>query len=174
MNSAGQNDGSMTDGNMDTQGTVQENVQPPGDSINHTEENVNAGCEQYKQQFLRALADYRNLEKRMTEQRQEIRTQTQAGILAQLLPFLDNLEKAEVFMSDPGLKMIKDQFVRTLRDMDLEEIPLLDTEFDPTTAEAIEVVPGEKNNIIVSVITKGYRSKGRVIRPGQVKVSKVE
>ncbi len=125
-----------------------------------------------KQQYLRALADYHNLEKRVYEGQEETVKQATRRVVLRLLPFLDNLEKAEVFVQDPGLKMIKDQFLKNLYEEGVEEIELTGKEFNPEEAEAVDVVLGEKDNVVAEVMQKGYKLFGKVIRPAQVKVTK--
>ena len=125
-----------------------------------------------KKQYLRALADYHNLEKRINDTREETVIQATKRIVLRLLPFVDNLEKAEVFIKDPGLGMIKSQFYKTLRDEGLTEIQILGKLFDPHQAEAVEVVQGDKDNVVAEVVQKGYMLGDTVIRPAQVKVSK--
>ncbi len=130
--------------------------------------------DEFKSKYLRALADYQNFEKRMAGERQNIRTNTIRDIFVQLLPFLDHLEKAEVFIKDKGLSMIKDQYLSVLKDIGIKEIDLLNEPFDPHTAEAVDVVEGEKDNIIVEVLRKGYIFKDYLLRPAQVKVEKLK
>ena len=125
-----------------------------------------------KKQYLRALADYHNLEKRINDTREETVIQATKRIVLRLLPFVDNLEKAEVFIKDPGLGMIKNQFYKTLQDEGLTEIQILGKLFDPHQAEAVEVVQGDKDNVVAEVVQKGYMLGDTVIRPAQVKVSK--
>lgn len=131
-----------------------------------------AEAQDYKNKYLRALADYQNFEKRVREEREELIKSTQSRLILRIIAFLDNLEQAEVFVKDKGLKMVKDQFYKTLSELGLEEIDVLNQEFDPHTAEAIDIVEGEKDNINVEVLRKGYQMHGRVIRPAHVKVSK--
>ncbi|OGK37048.1 nucleotide exchange factor GrpE, partial [Candidatus Roizmanbacteria bacterium RIFCSPHIGHO2_12_FULL_39_8] len=92
--------------------------------------------------------------------------------LVRLLPFLDHLEKAEVFIKDKGLKMVKDNFEKVLESIGLEQIDATGKEFDPHTAEAIEIVDGDRDNIVKEVIRRGYKRNGKVIRVAQVRVSK--
>ena len=126
----------------------------------------------FKSKYLRALADYQNFERRMRDERTEISKIAQTSAVIRLLPFLDNLDQAEIFIKDKGLQMIKDQFYNTLKEMGLREIEMQGKEFDPHTAEAIDIVEGDTDNIIVEVIRKGYECDGKVLRPAQVKVSK--
>lgn len=126
----------------------------------------------FKSKYLRALADYHNLEKRVQQERIGLREDAKRLLFVQLLPFLDQLSQAEVFIKDPGLKMIKDQYDRTLQEMGLTEIKVLNKEFDPHLAEAIDVVEGDKDNIVVEVLRKGYKFHDEILRVAQVKVSK--
>ena len=128
--------------------------------------------EEYKPMYLRALADYRNLESRMFKERQEITKRCKADAVSAFLPVLENLDKAELFIKDPGLKMIKDQFMQTMEMLGVKELPLEGKPFDPHTAEAIEVIEGEKDDMVVEVVRKAYEMGGTVIQHGQVKVSK--
>ena len=126
----------------------------------------------YKNKYLRALADYQNLDRRMRDERVEIRKAAEASVILDLLPFLDTLNQAEVFIKDPGLKMVKDTFIQQLASMGVKTIDVLNKEYDPYTAEAIEVVAGEQENIVVEVVRNGYMLFDKILRPAQVKVSK--
>ncbi len=126
----------------------------------------------YKSKYLRALADYQNFEKRVRSEEQEMVKGANANLLLKLLPFLDNLEQAEAFIEEEGLKIAKNHFFGILKDIGLEEIAVLGKEYDPHTAEAIDMVPGEKDNFVMEVVRKGYRFNDKILRPAQVKVSK--
>lgn len=135
-------------------------------------EKVKLERDDFKNKYLRALADYQNLEKRIRDQNTHLANLTVANTILKLIPFLDDLEKAEIFIKDAGMKMVKDKFNQVLKDMGVEELEVLDKQFDPVFAEAIEVIPGEKENNVVEVLRKGYKFNNKVIRPAQVKVSK--
>lgn len=126
----------------------------------------------YKPLYLRALADYQNLEKRAQSQKEEIAQATKGHVVARFLPFLDNLDQAEIFIKDPGLAIVKQQFVDALLSEGLVEVAQVGDSFDPTFAEAVDVVEGTEDNKIVEVVKRGFAIDGRVIRPAQVKVSK--
>ena len=93
-------------------------------------------------------------------------------MVIKLLSFLDNLDQAEIFIKDAHLKLIKDSFHKLLKDEGLREIEVQGKEYDPYTAEVIDMVEGEKENLVVAVLRKGYEMNGKVIRVAQVKVSK--
>ncbi|MEK7597528.1 MAG: nucleotide exchange factor GrpE [Patescibacteria group bacterium] len=128
--------------------------------------------EEANNKYLRALADYQNLEKRVGEERFELMKMSNKNLLVKILPFLDNLEKAEVFVKDPGLKISKDHFFQILKEAGLEEMDLLNKDFDPNFAEAVDIVSGKEDNKVVEVIRKGYKFEDKIIRVAQVKVSK--
>ena len=125
-----------------------------------------------KRQYLRALADYQNLEKRVREERMEIMKIAQINVISRLFPVLDIMRQAEIFVKDPGLKLVQDSFQQVLSEIGLKEIELLDKEYDPHLAEVVDVTEGEKDNMVVEVVQKGYEFNGKVVRPGQVRVSK--
>ncbi len=142
------------------------------ESKNQELETCKRDQEEFKNKYFRALADYQNLERRVHDERSEMIKIAQGRVIEELLPFLDTLYQAEVFVKDPGLKMVKDSFTQKLTELGVKEIALLNKEFDPHKAEVIDVVDGEKDNIIVEVITKAYEFNGKILRIGQVKVSK--
>jgi molecular chaperone GrpE len=126
----------------------------------------------YKEKYVRALADYRNFEQRAQNEKNEIRIRSEMVILERLLPFLDNLKRAEVFIQDQGLQMIKKDLERVLDELGVKELELVGKPFDPAVAEVIEVIEGPEENVITDVILSAYTYKDKVLRHGQVKVSK--
>ncbi len=128
--------------------------------------------EELNNKYLRALADYQNLQNRVDAGRMQVRQDATVHVLMSLLPFLDNLESAEVFIKDPGLAMIKTQFAKLLEQMGLQKIEVLNREFDPHTAEAVDIVESPQDNIVLEQVRPGYQFVDRVIRPAQVRVGK--
>lgn len=128
--------------------------------------------DQYKDKYLRALADYHNFQKRAVEQEVKVVSNVKKHMIVTLLPFLDNLEKAEAFVKDSGLTMVKKHFRETLEREGLKELDLIGGEYDPYQAEAIEIVEGDQDNIVVDILEKGYAIGDDIIRPAKVKVSK--
>lgn len=128
--------------------------------------------EEFKHKYLRALADYQNFEKRVQDEKEEVVKNANAHLILKLLPFLDSLDKAEAFVKDEGLKLVKNQFQKSLQEIELEEIQVFGKEFDPYTAEVVDIVEGGKENIVVEVLRKGYQFNGKVLRVAQVKVTK--
>ncbi len=135
-------------------------------------EELKKNAEEFKNKYLRALADYQNLEKRVIEEKKDIISLANKNLILKLLPFLDTLDKAEIFVKDQGLKMAKEQIWQVLKEYSLKEIDVLDKPFDPNIAEAVDIVSGEKDNWVVEVLRKGYKLADKILRVAQVKVSK--
>lgn len=146
------------------------------EKINLKEENeqLKKKVEEYKNNYLRALADYQNLEKRVKEEKEQFRIVANKNLLLKILTILDDIDKAEIFVKDKGLTMVKNRFIQVLREEGVKEIDVLGKKFDPHLAEAIEIVDGEEENLIVEVVKKGYYYFDKILRVAQVKVSKVK
>jgi molecular chaperone GrpE len=117
----------------------------------------------------RALADYQNLEKRISVQQQMYVKMASVGVVKKLLPVLDDLQRAMKHINDEGLIMIERQLLGVLRDEGVETIEAMDKPFDPLTMECVEITQG-KNDVVVKVVEDGYRMGETVIRPAKVLV----
>jgi len=125
-----------------------------------------------KAKFLRALADYQNLEKRAVNEKAKLIQSANKDFILKLLFFLDNLNRAELFIKDENLKMIKQSFEKLLENEGLKEIAVLHKPYDPYTSEVVDIVEGKQENEVVEVLRKGYVFFDQLLRPAQVKVSK--
>lgn len=125
----------------------------------------------------RALADYKNLEKRVFDERLELVKYSNEVLIQRLLFILDNLELVIKHDHSQGLELVLKEFKQILTDEGLEEIPVVDMVFDESTMDAIdtiEVYDEEKGNMVLEVLQKGYLLKNKVIRPAKVKVGKIK
>lgn len=129
-------------------------------------------ADEWKNKYLRALADYQNLEKRVASQTTQQRNEFRRNLISRLLDVLDNIERAEAFVNDSGLKLVKDQFLQILKDEGVTEMEVVNKPFDPNLSECVELVPGKHDNIVRDVISKGYTLDDEVLRVARVKVSK--
>jgi molecular chaperone GrpE len=155
--------------------TINKKNEKEVDEVKKLNEELNLAkkqIEEYKNKYLRALADYQNQEKRTGDEKEYLIKFANTGLIIKLLPFLDNLDKAEIFIKDANLKIIKDNFHKLLIELGVKELMILGKEFDPNLAEAVELVEGDKDNVIKEVTRKGYEYNGKIIRIAQVKVSK--
>jgi len=132
---------------------------------------INKEAEEWKAKYLRALADYQNLEKRTQTEKQEIRVYAAELVAQRLLPALDTLTKATVHVKDTGLELALKELYSVLSEMGVQKIVVVGKPFDPHEMECIEVVEG-KDNIVVEELLPGYRIHDKMLRIAQVKVGK--
>ncbi|OGE17988.1 nucleotide exchange factor GrpE [Candidatus Daviesbacteria bacterium RIFCSPHIGHO2_12_FULL_37_11] len=154
------------------------------DKVNELEAKVN----ELDAQLKRAVADYQNLEKRITEGRSELTSFVAGELVNKLLQVLDHLEQATNGATEAekesgwfkGVELAVKQFKDVLKLEGLEEIQDVG-EFNPSLHEAVDVrdMPPSldssgihKDNMILEVIRKGYNLNGKVLRPAQVVVGR--
>lgn len=130
--------------------------------------------------YLRERADLENYRKRVQKEKEEILKYGNEQIVQELLPSVDNLERAVEHASedDPiveGVKLTLNMLVSTLKKFGvtpLETPP--GTPFDPAFHQAMTQVecPEQEPNTIVNVFQKGYMLNDRLLRPAMVTVAK--
>lgn len=139
--------------------------------------------EDWKNKYLRSLAERENLRKRVQKEKQEM---VQFGIenaISEFLPAIDNYENALRFAesSSPevkswamGFEMILSQFKEVLHNHGIVSYHSEGNTFDPAVHEAVEIVEttDQPDGMIMQEFTKGYKSAHRTIRPARVKVAK--
>lgn len=129
-------------------------------------------------QLKRALADYQNLEKRISEGRSELTNFVGAELIRKLLPVLDHLEKSLAGVSEQerqsgwfkGVELAVKELQNVLQAEGLDQIPA-DGVFDPALHEAVDTRVGD-DNMILEVVRKGYTLNEKVLRPAQVVVGR--
>lgn len=137
----------------------------------------------YKDKYLRLLADAENARKRLQKEKQEITRYAVDTIITDFLHPIDSLENALKFaknMSDEvknwafGFQMILTQFRDALSSNGVSEIDAFGKQFDPHQHEAVEMVETSEyeEGIIIEEMVKGYKIGDRTIRPARVKVVK--
>ncbi|MFW6109835.1 MAG: nucleotide exchange factor GrpE [Patescibacteria group bacterium] len=126
----------------------------------------------YEEKWKRALADYRNLEKRVAKERKDLSKFAGFMIVSKLLPVLDDLESAVAAEEDSGLRQILRKFKEVLEEEGVEEIVAEGKEFDPSVMECVEKAEDveEKEAVVKKVVRKGYTLKGKLLRPARVVV----
>lgn len=125
----------------------------------------------------RLQADFDNYRKRVKAEKQEWNLQALADLVRELLPVLDNLERARDAEGTAeslleGVDLVYKQFLMILEKQGLSKIEACGTQFDPHCHHAImQVECEEPENTVVEEMQKGYRFKDRVIRASMVKVA---
>ena len=134
--------------------------------------NKNIHHQELEDRLKRTLADYQNLERRIEEERRILSRLSSVLLVEKFLPVLDNIENAQKHLNDQGLELVIKQFKEVLASEGVEEIEAEGKQFDPIYHEAIEAEPGEIDNQIAKVLTKGYKIEDKVIKPARVVVTK--
>jgi len=127
--------------------------------------------EELTNKWVRALADYQNLEKRVEQERSEFVKFCNATLIDKILSVLDDLERAENHLKDKGLSLTIDKLRSVMKSEGVEELLALNNKFSPETMDCIELVSGQKN-IVIEIIQKGYLLNNKILRPAKVKVGK--
>jgi molecular chaperone GrpE len=125
----------------------------------------------WKSKYLRALADYQNLERRSQEDKERVRTFAAETILTRLLPVIDTLGKAQDHLKDAGLDIALRELWAVVEEQGVTKIEAMGKPFDPHEMECIEVVEGPENEVVEESLP-GYLFRGKVLRVAQVKVGK--
>lgn len=129
-------------------------------------------CKEWENKYLRALADYHNLEKRVAGQLEAFKKGANKELLLKFLDILDSLDRAEIFIKDNGLRLVKADFENLLKNAGVVEVEILRKTYDPNIAECVEVVEGKNDNKVVEVVRKGYKLQNDILRVARVKVEK--
>lgn len=132
-----------------------------------------------KEAHIRTLAEYDNYRKRSTKEKEGIYTDAKAACISELLPVLDNFDRAlliqesDVESYKKGMEMINTSFVETLKKLGVEAFGEAGEEFDPNFHNGVMHVEDEDlgENVIAEVFSKGYKIGDRVLRPAMVKVA---
>jgi molecular chaperone GrpE len=128
-------------------------------------------AEEWKNKYLRALADYQNLERRTREEKEEVRRFASEIILGRILPVVDTFTKVKKHVKDVGFDLAYKELHAVLHEQGVEHIQVVGLLFNPHEMECIDVVEG-KDNIVIEETLPGYRMHGKILRVAQVKVGK--
>ena len=134
--------------------------------------------EQESERYMRLMAEFQNFKRRAAREKSDIHAYANEKIIGELLPVLDNFERALETKSDDvegyakGMELIFTQLRTALEHAGLEEIPALGEEFDPNVHNAVmtEGSDEHEDNHISKVLQKGYKLNDKVIRPSMVAV----
>jgi len=133
--------------------------------------------ETFKDRFSRTLAEYENYRKRTAKEKEGIYTLACEDILKDILPVLDNLERASAVAGSvedlkKGIDMTVKQFADAFEKLQVEVIPT-DDGFDPNFHNAVMHVEDENygSNAVAEVFQKGYKRGDKVLRCSMVKVA---
>jgi len=133
-----------------------------------------------KNRLLRLQADFDNFRRRNATEREELATYVTISVVNKFLQILDNFERAEAAAEKAtdvqsvvdGMSGIQKQFVKTLEDLGVKEIPAQGEKFNPNFHEAVMRGhnPEMEDETIDMVFEKGYQLHDKVVRHSKVRV----
>ena len=145
-------------------------------------EKAHAERDRMREQLLRIAADFDNFRKRSRKEIEEVRRRAIEDTLREVLPIVDNLERAADAMSDAtevaavadGVHMVLRGFEDVASRLGLKRVPGVGNQFDPTCHDAMQQEETDEHapGTIVSEIVPGYFLGERLLRPAMVVVAK--
>ena len=128
--------------------------------------------------YVRLMAEFQNYKKRVSKEKDDLRSYANENLVLSLLEVLDNFERALQHDTDDegfvtGMQMIFKQMLDKLNKAGLEEIKALGADFDPNFHNAVLTGddPQYESGKVTDVMQKGYTLNGKVIRAAMVKVN---
>ncbi|MBR3330791.1 MAG: nucleotide exchange factor GrpE [Mogibacterium sp.] len=153
---------------------------PKEDEANKAEEEAKKAEEAESERYMRLMAEFQNFKRRVAREKSDIHAYANEKIVGELLPVLDNFERAldteggdfEAYAK--GMQLIFEQLKKALENAGLEEIKAKDEAFDPNVHNAVmtECLEDKEDGTVTKVLQKGYKLKDKVIRPSMVAVNK--
>ena len=133
-----------------------------------------------RDKWMRAVAEFENYKKRSIQERSKFQKYRNEELLRDMLPVMDNLERA-IAASDAksagplldGVKMTANMFKDVLSRFGVKAIESVGGPFNPEFQEAIATLndPGRDTNSVIEELEKGYMYQDRLLRPAKVVVS---
>ena len=151
------------------------------DQLNSKIAELEAKLQEEETRYLRLRADFDNMRRRTQLDREAAEKYRAQKLLTELLPVLDNLERAlqvEVSSDDAvslykGIEMVYRTFIDATKQEGLEVIPAEGVAFDPNVHQAVmqESDSEKEAGVVLRELQKGYQLKDRVLRPSMVSVN---
>jgi molecular chaperone GrpE len=137
-------------------------------------------CRENWDRFLRERADLENYRKRVNREKEELLNYGNKSLIEEILPVVDNLERALAHASEDGLgalvegiRMTHGMLLAALRKFGVTAVETTGVAFDPAFHQAMAQVPTDQYppNTVVEEYQKGYLLKDRLLRPAMVTVA---
>ena len=168
-------EGSDPLGVEEREGARTEDEEAPQDPLAQAQ----AERDEYLDLAQRTQAEFENYRKRTAQQAAQAGERAKVGLLRELFPVVDNLERALAAAADSegplheGVKLVLADLQGVLAREGVEPLEPKGERFDPTVHEAISTHPqaGTEAGLVLEVVEKGYRTRDSVIRPARVVVS---
>ena len=161
---------------------AEKSAEETSDNCDDKVKKLEAELEEWKNSYTRKLAEFQNFTKRKENEVAEMRKYASEEIVVKLLDNIDNLERAVDASKESqnfdslieGVNMILNNLKNLLTEEGVEEIEAAGKEYNPYEHKAMITENKEEldDNVVVQVFQKGYKMKGKVVRPAMVTVNK--
>ncbi len=147
------------------------------DPANEEERIVEEQPEDYLALAQRVQADFENYRKRAAREAAAAGERARSGLVRELLPVVDNLERALASAEEgeqhlaEGVRLVHSELIAVLERNGVQQFDPAGEKFDPAEHEALSVRDEGESGLVLDVVEKGYRSNGTVLRPARVVVS---
>ena len=152
-------------------------AQAEDDTLEKKIAELEAKLKEADDKYLRMAAEYDNFRRRSREEKDALYGNAQADTIRELLPIIDNLERADGFDDADkvreGLLLISGSVKQVMEKLGIEAFGAAGEEFDPNIHSAImhDENPDLPENVITDVFQKGYKKGGKIIRFAMVKTA---
>jgi molecular chaperone GrpE len=168
----------------DSEGGVEAGAEPSSEPVDEPEpEDELSQIKRERDDYLglaqRTQADFENYRKRAAKETAAAGRRARSGLIGELLPVVDNLERAlasageqEEHLAD-GVRLVHSELVAVLARNGVEQFDPAGQKFDPSFHEALSTreADGAEPGVVLDVVEKGYKLNGTVLRPARVVVS---
>lgn len=153
------------------------------DDETEPEEDPLARAERERDEYLdlarRSQADFENYRKRAARETAAAGERAKSGLVRELLPIVDNLERALASAEEgeqhlaEGVRLVHSELIAVLERNGVQQFDPAGNRFDPAEHEALSMraEDGAEPGMVLDVVEKGYRANGTVLRPARVVVS---
>jgi molecular chaperone GrpE len=153
----------------------------PSDAADDRIAQITRERDEYYDRVLRLTAEFDNYRKRIERERRETGERAAASLFEELLPIVDDLERALGAEAGPGaesyrkgVEIIYKQLADLLTRRGVTVMDVLGNDFDPHLHQAVahEESPGARDGEVIEELRRGYKLGERLLRPAMVKVAK--
>ena len=160
-----------------------EKKQEEDDSVEAQLAKAQAQVEEYKDKYLRQLAEFDNYRRRVIKEKADLIKNGGEKVISAILPILDDFDRANETLGKmgegasaekKGVELIIEKFVKILKQQGLEKMDVVGKPFDVDFHEAVAMVPGQPDELkgkVIDCVLAGYLLNDKVIRHAKVAIA---
>jgi molecular chaperone GrpE len=156
---------------------ILEQTDEASEQTDEASEQTEEASANYLELAQRIQADFENYRKRAAREAAAAGERAKSGLVRELLPIVDNLERALTSAEDgeqhlaEGVRLVHAELIAVLERNGIQQFDPAGDKFDPSEHEALSVKNDGEPGVVLEVVERGYRANGTVLRPARVVVS---